>query len=222
MNATTGVLLLGGAAALGVGVAMAQQKVAAEKTPTQTGLPKGTTFTPGEIPAHTTNPDAEAQMATWRQLLIAYKSDIANLQSQQASLNYEIAELEGRIGAACEGYALGVTWHCSQDFTDWRCTWFDRRTDQTALALCKTAVVDGATPAPRAIPCAESKGLFGNHWCDASKALDILNSDIEKARKRVGDLARDLQQKKAKAARLDTQIGDLQKRINDLNARGVY
>lgn len=222
MNAATGILLVGGAAALGIGVAVSQQKVMAEKTAPQSGLPKGTTFTPGEIPTHTTNPDTEAQMATWRQLLIAYKSDIANLQSQRANLNYQIAELERQIGAACEGYALDANWRCFQDFADWRCTSFDRRTDQTALAVCKTAVVDGATPAPRTIPCAESKGLFGSRWCDAGNALAILNSDIENARKHVGNLARDLQQKKAKAAQLDTQIGDLQKKIADLNARGVY
>jgi hypothetical protein len=227
MNATTGVLLLGGAAVLGVGVAIAQQKVMAEKTPTQSGLPKGTTFTGNEIPTHTTNPEAERQMATWRQLLTAYKQDLDHWQNTVVpNLQYELSNLESAINNACSTYAIEPNWHCTQNFftLTWECSDFDRsKTDNNAYSLCKTASADGNSPPPRTVPCQPSLSPTGN-FCmgSASTNLNVLNNDIERARSRVGTLAAQYASKKRELQRAQSKIDEIKKNIADLNARGVY
>lgn len=227
MNATTGVLLLGGAAVLGVGVAMAQQKVAAEKTPTQTGLPEGTKFAGNEIPTHTTDPEAEKQMATWRQLLTAYKQNLDHWQNTVVpNLQYELSNLESAINNACSTYAIEPNWYCHQNFltVTWECSDFDRsKTDDKAYSLCKTASADGNSPPPRTVPCQPSLSPTGN-FCmsSASSELSILNSDIENARSRVGRLASQYVTKKQELQRAQQKIDEIRKNIADLNARGVY
>lgn len=228
MNATTGVLLLGGAVVLGGGIAMAQQKVTAEKTPTQTGLPEGTKFAGNEIPTHTTDPEAEKQMATWRQLLVAYKSDITNLQSQRANLTYELTSLEQQIGTACSAYAQSPRWGCdSEGFLGQsnRCTIKGREQDMDAYSLCRsygTGNTNALAPS-RDIPFQESFSLAGR-WRDAyavTQYNDLL-SEISSGYNQASELRRRYQAKQAEIRAIDDKIADLQKKIADLNARGVY
>ncbi|MCL6527648.1 MAG: hypothetical protein K6T57_12300 [Thermaceae bacterium] len=224
MNATT-VLMLGGAAVLGVGLAIGQQRVMAERSVGQSN--PGSTFSE-PIPTHTTNPQAEAQTATWRQLLSSYKSDLMKLQGQKQSLEFELQALEKSIDSACTAYAQNPRWGCdSEGFLGQsnRCTIKGTSPDEIAYKLCRSyGIGAGSSLSPsRQIPFQNSFNLSGS-WRDTTAEAQFNNllATIADGYRQTTELRGQYATKQAQLDAVNGQIADLNKRIADLNARGVY
>lgn len=209
------VLGVAGVALVGVGLAVAYQKAEAEK--------KVSTLAPGapkavapNIPTHTTAPTAEQQNATLLQLLSAYRSDLARLQSERLSAEMEMQQAEAAGARACDAYAF------EPEFT-YRCHWAtcmvnwwemtSRRVDPVIQGRCKAAVTGGGIINSRTVE------MRGEH---NQEAWQILMNEIEQARNQAQAAAQRYQKAKLQIEQIDRQIAEVQKKIADLNARGVY
>ena len=213
------VLGVAGVAVTGVGLVLANQKAEAEKkvatlAPT---APPGTVIAPN-IPTHTTQPSAEQQQATLLQLLNSYRSDLARLQSERLTVEYELQQIQSAGNAGCKGYAL------EPEFT-YRCNgwpacrlneWWEltgSKTNQALLSQCKAAVTGVGSLGDRSI---EMKGKHNEiRWNDLMNTIRQGKAQAEKA-------ARRYQATKLRLQEIDRQIAEVQKKIADLNARGVY
>jgi hypothetical protein len=220
MSKAAVVLGVAGVAAVGVGLVVANQKAEAEKkvadalAPT---APPGTVTAPN-IPTHTTQPSAEQQQATLLQLLNSYRSDLARLQSERLTVEYELQQIESAGNAGCEGYALepDFTYRCNGfPVCGWNEWWeiSGSKTNQTLLNQCKTAVTGVGSLADRTI---EMRGEHNRpRW---QNLMDI----IRQGKAQAEDAATRYQATKLRLQEIDRQIAEVQKKIADLNARGVY
>jgi len=211
------VLGVAGVAVTGVGLVLANQKAEAEKkvatlAPT---APPGTVIAPN-IPTHTNQPSAERQQATLLQLLNSYRSDLARLQSERLTVEYELQQIQSAGNAGCEGYALEpeFTYRCHWSGC-WH-NWWDitgSTVNQVLLNQCKSAVTGVGSLSDRTI---EMKGDHNRpRW-------ENLMGIIRQGKAQAEDAARRYQATKAKLREVDRQIAEVQKKIADLNARGVY
>ena len=218
MSKTALVLGVAGVAVTGVGLVLANQKAEAEKkvntlAPT---APPGTVVAPN-IPTHTTQPSAERQQATLLQLLNSYRSDLARLQSERLTVQYELQQIQSAGNAGCEGYALEPEFEKACHwagciFSEW---WElnRRKTNQTLLNQCKAAVTGVGSLSDRSIE------MRGEH--NRTRWNDLMNT-IRQGKAQAEDAARRYQATKLKLLEVDRQIAEVQKKIADLNARGVY
>jgi len=218
----TATLVLGvaGVAAVGVGLVVANQKAEAEKKVTDAlapTAPPGTVIAPN-IPTHTTQPSAEQQQATLLQLLNSYRSDLARLQSERLTVEYELQQIQSAGNAACEGYALEpeFTYRCN----GWpNCSWNEwweltgSKTNQALLSQCKAAVTGVGGLGDRSIE------MRGEH--NRPRWEDLMNT-IRQGKEQAKAAARRYQATQLRLSEIDRQIAEVQKKIADLNARGVY
>ncbi len=214
------VLGVAGVAAVGVGLVVANQKAEAEKkvadalAPT---APPGTVTAPN-IPTHTTQPSAEQQQATLLQLLSSYRSDLARLQSERLTVEYELQQIQSAGNAGCEGYALepDFTYRCNgRPVCGWNEWWeiTGSKTNQTLLNQCKTVVTGVGSLGDRSI---EMRGEHNRpRW-------ENLMGIIRQGKAQAEDAATRYQATKLRLQEIDRQIAEVQKKIADLNARGVY
>jgi len=221
MSKTALVLGVAGVAVTGVGLVLANQKTEAEKkvntlAPT---APPGTVVAPN-IPTHTTQPSAERQQATLLQLLNSYRSDLARLQSERLTVEYELQQIQSAGNAGCEGYALEPVF---QEECHWiplvGCAiskWWNltgSTVNQVLLNQCKAAVTEVGSLGDRTI---EMRGDHNRErWENLMRIIRQGKAQAEKA-------ARRYQATKLKLREIDRQIAEVQKKIADLNARGVY
>jgi hypothetical protein len=213
------VLGVAGVAAVGVGLVVANQKAEAEKkvdtlAPT---APPGTVTAPN-IPTHTTQPSAEQQQATLLQLLNSYRSDLARLQSERLTVEYELQQIQSAGNAGCEGYALEpeFTYRCNGfPVCGWNEWWelTGNKTNQTVLSQCKAVVTGVGSLGDRTI---EMRGEHNRpRW---QNLMDI----IWQGKGQAEAAATRYQATKLRLSEIDRQIAEVQKKIADLNARGVY
>ena len=212
------VLGVAGVAVTGVGLVLANQKAEAEKkvatlAPT---APPGTVIAPN-IPTHTNQPSAERQQATLLQLLNSYRSDLARLQDERLTVEYELQQIQSAGNAGCEGYALEPEFEKACHwagciFSKW---WELKRskTNQTLFSQCKAVVTGVGSLGDRSI---EMRGEHNRtRWNDLMNTIRQGKAQAEKA-------ARRYQATKLRLQEIDRQIAEVQKKIADLNARGVY
>ena len=219
MSKTALVLGVAGVAVTGVGLVLANQKAEAEKkvntlAPT---APPGTVVAPN-IPTHTTQPSAERQQATLLQLLNSYRSDLARLQSERLTVQYELQQIQSAGNAGCEGYALEpeFTYRCNGFPACGLNEWWEltgSKTNQVLLSQCKAAVTGVGSLNDRSIE------MRGEH--NRTRWNDLMNT-IRQGKAQAEDAARRYQATKLKLLEVDRQIAEVQKKIADLNARGVY
>lgn len=211
------VLGVAGVAVVGVGLVLANQKAEAEK-----GIKTLAPGTPGviapNIPTHTTQPDAEQQNANLLQLLNSYRSDLARLQSERLSVEIEMQQAAAAGSSACQGYALEpeFTYRCNGFPVCGINEWWEltgQKVNQTILGQCKAAVIGIGSLVDRTVE------MRGDHnrtrW---EQLLGIIRQGQAQAQTASGKY----QTSKAKLGEVDRQIADVQKKIGDLNARGVY
>lgn len=214
MSNTAVVLGVAGVAVVGVGLVLANQKAEAEK--------KVSTLAPGavapNIPTHTTQPSAEQQQATLLQLLSSYRSDLARLQSERLTVEYELQQIQSAGNAGCEGYALepDFTYRCNgRPVCGWNEWWeiTGSKTNQTLLNQCKAVVTGVGSLGDRSI---EMRGEHNRpRW-------ENLMGIIRQGKAQAEDAATRYQATKLRLQEIDRQIAEVQKKIADLNARGVY
>lgn len=208
-----------GVAVVGVGLVLANQKAEAEKkvntlAPT---APPGTVQAPN-IPTHTTQPSEEQKNATLLQLLSSYRSDLARLQSERLSAEIELQQAEVAGATACEGYAQDpeFTYRCNGfPVCGWNEWWelTGQKTNQTVLGQCKAAVTGVGGLYERTI---EMRGEHNRpRW-------ESLMGIIRQGQAQAQTAAARYQTARQKIASIDAQIAEVQKKISDLNARGVY
>jgi hypothetical protein len=213
------VLGVAGVAVTGVGLVLANQKAEAEKkvatlAPT---APPGTVIAPN-IPTHTTQPSAERRQATLLQLLNSYRSDLARLQSERLTVEYELQQIQSAGNAGCEGYALEpeFTYRCNGfPVCGWNEWWelTGSKTNQTLFSQCKGAVTGVGSLGDRSI---EMRGKHNRpRW-------ENLMGIIRQGKAQAEDAARRYQATQVRLREVDRQIAEVQKKIADLNARGVY
>ena len=213
------VLGVAGVAVTGVGLVLANQKAEAEKkvatlAPT---APPGTVIAPN-IPTHTTQPSAEQQQATLLQLLNSYRSDLARLQSERLTVEYELQQIQSAGNAGCEGYAVEpeFTYRCNGfPVCGWNEWWelTGSKTNQVLLSQCKAAVTGVGSLGDRSI---EMRGEHNRpRW-------ENLMGIIRQGKAQAEDAARRYQATQVRLREIDRQIAEVQKKISDLNARGVY
>lgn len=208
------VLGVAGVAVVGVGLVLANQKAEAEK--------KVSVLAPGavapNIPTHTTAPSTEQQNANLLQLLSSYRSDVARLQSERLSAEVDLQQAEAAGASACEGYALEpeYTYRCNGFPVCGINEWWEltgQKVNQTLLGQCKAAVTGVGTLGERTVE------LRGEHnrarW---ENLLGIIRQG--QAQAQAASIRH--QQARARIREIDQQMAEVQKRIRDLNARGVY
>jgi peptidoglycan hydrolase CwlO-like protein len=208
------VLGVAGVAVVGVGLAMSYQKAEAEK-----GI---STLAPGavapNIPTHTTAPTTEQQNANLLQLLSSYRSDLARLQSERLSVEMEMQQAEAAGARACDAYALEpeFAYRCNGfpvcGFNEWY-ELTGQRVNPIVQGQCKAAVTGVGSLGERTI---EMRGEHNRaRW-------DNLLGLIRQGQAQAQAAAVRYQQAKAQVREIDRQIAEVQKKIADLNARGVY
>ena len=213
------VLGVAGVAVTGVGLVLANQKAEAEKkvatlAPT---APPDTVIAPN-IPTHTTQPSAERRQATLLQLLNSYRSDLARLQSERLTVEYELQQIQSAGNAGCEGYAVEpeFTYRCNGfPVCGWNEWWelTGSKTNQVLLSQCKAAVTGVGSLGDRSI---EMRGEHNRpRW-------ENLMGIIRQGKAQAEDAARRYQATQVRLREIDRQIAEVQKKISDLNARGVY
>jgi len=215
------VLGVAGVAVTGVGLVLANQKAEAEKKVTALAptAPPDTVIAPN-IPTHTTQPSAEQQQATLLQLLNSYRSDLARLQSERLTVEYELQQIQSAGNAGCEGYAL-------EPVFEEECHWLPligcavskwwnltgSTVNQVLLNQCKAAVTGVGSLGDRSI---EMRGEHNRpRW-------ENLMGIIRQGKAQAEDAARRYQATQVRLREIDRQIAEVQKKISDLNARGVY
>jgi len=210
-----------GVAVVGVGLVVANQKAEAEKkvatlAPT---APPGTVIAPN-IPTHTTQPSAEQQQATLLQLLNSYRSDLARLQSERLTVEYELQQIQSAGNAGCEGYALEPVFEEECHWVPlvgcaiskwWNLT--GSTVNQTLLNQCKATVTGVGSLDDRSIE------MRGDH---NRPRWENLMGIIRQGKAQAEDAATRYQATKLRLSEIDRQIAEVQKKIADLNAKGVY
>jgi hypothetical protein len=208
-----------GVAVVGVGLVVANQKAEAEKkvsalAPT---APPGTVVAPN-IPTHTTQPSAEQKNASLLQLLNSYRSDLARLESERLTVEYELQQVQSAGNAACEGYALEpeFAYRCNGfPVCGWNEWWelTGSKTNQNLLNQCKGTITGVGSLADRTI---EMRGEHNRpRW-------ENLVGIIQQSKTQAEAAAARYQATRLRLLEVDRQIAEVQKKIADLNARGVY
>lgn len=217
MNTTAVVLGVGGVAVVGVGLWIVGQRVRAEERvgTLAPGVPGA--YAPN-IPTHTVAPRNEQQQATLRQLMTSYRQSLSRLQSERMTIQHEIQQAETQGAAACSRYALDKrTEHrCHETlFVRHDCWWEGVGTivNQHVQDQCNQVVRGLGDIPPRhpgAYPAAP-RGGFGD-----------LPARVDQARTQALAAREARQRAQARLRDVDLQIADVEKKIADLNAQGVF
>lgn len=212
----SGAILIVGGLVVGRTVVAAEQEV-----DERLGAAPGQRVYSPHVPVHTTAPELERQRQTMLQLLTAYQSDLRKLQSQADVIQMDITRLEGAATAPCEKYAQRPTWryHCNGfpicSFNEW---WSISGTERDggAFDACRTAVTTGGhLPGPAGHP------LRHNDPYNRG-ALERIHTQNQSGYTQAKNLLGQIQAKRSELAALQPRIAELNKKIADLQAQGVF
>ena len=177
---------------------------------------------PGVIPTHTQEPDAQERAnATFCQLLTAYRQELRLHKTRQDSAKSRMRELERLAEEACEVYAQSPKYgyRCNGfPICSWN-EWYvveGTNTDPEARRICLNAVKGGVLLPQRKLVPRPKLSTTGR------QQLAGMNKEISSAFQQVLQLREKWQKTKADFDRAGAKVAELEKKIRDLEAQGVF
>ena len=179
------------------------------------------------IPTHTQRPDAEERAnATYCQLLTAYRQDLRRYKTQQDEAKLRMQEALREAEQVCEAFAWRADWSYDYGFmgiSGW--TTLRKSKDPAIRTRCieyvKGVAEDPGKPYIKSPPKAGANALDGS-WTAVASAIRTLKAQVENARAALPALRDKYARAKADYDRAGAKVAELNKKIKDLEAQGVF
>ena len=183
---------------------------------------------PGVIPTHTQKPDAEERAnATFCQLLTAYRQDLRLHKTRQDSAKSRMQEALREAEQVCDEFAWNATWRYRYEGLFGANGWTEfSKTRSRALKTSCVEYVKGISDDPGK-PSIPNPPRSGAYWYDGSylkvaEQIRALKQQVEDARSALPALRDKYARAKADYDRAGAKVAELEKKIRDLEAQGVF
>ncbi len=183
---------------------------------------------PSAIPTHTQAPDQqERAKATYCQLLTAYREDLRRYKTQADEAYLRMQDALREAEGVCKDFAWNATWDYQYaglfGANGW--TEFHKEASTALLTRCQEYVKGAAKdPGTPSIPKPPSKGAYwyDGTYTEVAGKIKALKQQVEDARAALPALRKKYAAAKADYDAANAKVAELQKKIRDLEAQGVY
>jgi len=178
----------------------------------------------GIIPKQTVADDPA--QATYKRLLSAYLVELHDAQKERENAMAAMADIEGQAATACNDFAWNETWSYKYGFLGIS-GWTELRISQSqslknnCLDYVRGVANSPGNPSIKAPPRAGAN-MIDESWLDVAQKVSALQQKIKSARSLLPDLRIKYLNEKKRADQAQAKVNDLQKKIEDLHAQGVY
>lgn len=166
--------------------------------------------------------ETKSERASFCQLLTSYRMELKKRQDELDDLQMKMRNVERLAEDACRVYAQDPVYQYNCNgfpicrWNEWY-TVSGKKTNGEAQSLCLAYTRAGGTLLQRSHPLKP-----GDSWDDTHDALRAMNAEIAQAYDQVQNFRQQYAEYQRQAEQVRASISDVQKRIADLEAQGVF
>ena len=170
--------------------------------------------------------DGSDKSATYAQLLTAYKQELQKWQSVRDAAFDRMKRIEQQASQVCRDFAWNATWSYKYNaigIAGW--TVWSKSQPKSLLASCTNYVTGAAsspgTPKIKAPPQAGANWM-DHSWEDIANSIRQLQAKVADAKALLPDLRKRYQAAKAEHDAAQKHVREMERKLADLHAQGVY
>jgi len=170
--------------------------------------------------------DGSDKSATYAQLLTAYKQELQKWQSVRDAAFDRMKRIEQQASQVCRDFAWNATWNYKYNWSGtYGWTVMSKEQPKSLLASCADYVTGKASSpgAPRIKAPPTAGAMWMDHdWEDVARQIQLLREKVANAKALLPDLRKRYQAAKSEYDAAQKHVTEMERKLADLHAQGVY